>query len=84
MSLIIMYPTINHYAFTVVRQYRGYSQTQLCKSIKGLSQSNLSSFENGKRGVLSIDKIKEIMIFLDWPFEFLYKDIKPIKTSNDL
>ncbi len=84
MSVIMIHPTINRYAFTTVRQYRGYSQSQLCKSIKGLSQSNLSKFEKGERGVLSIDKIREIMTFLDWPFDFLYKDIKPVKTSWDL
>ena len=79
-----MHPTINPYALTVVRNYRGYNQTKLCKNIKGLSQSNLSKFEKGERGVLSIDKLREIMTFLDWPFDFLYKEIKSIKTSWNL
>lgn len=83
MGLIIMHPEINPYAFTTVRQYRGYSQSKLCKSIKGLSQSNLSDFEKGKRGKISIEKLKEIMKFLDWPFDFLYKEIESIKYFCD-
>lgn len=34
-----------------VREYRGFSQTQLCKNIRGLSQSNLSSFERVGVGI---------------------------------
>ena len=74
-----MHPTINPFALTTVRQYRGYTQSKLCKIINGLSQPNLSKFEKGCLGALSISKLQEIMEFFEWPFDFLYKDIKPIK-----
>ncbi len=62
-----------------VREYRGYSQTELCKKIDGLSQSNLSRFEKGFIHVLSNEKIIEIMALLNWPIEFL--DRKPISIN---
>lgn len=57
-----------------VRGYRGYSQTELCKQIKGLSQSNLSKFEKGFNTIKE-DKLRIVMEFLNWPFEFLDKVI---------
>jgi len=54
----------------LVREYRGYSQTELSKEVKGLSQSNLSKFEKGFQ-VIKEEKIKEIMKFLRWPFKFI-------------
>jgi len=77
----MLHPTINPYALQTVMGYRGYNQTKLCKNIKGLYQPNLSKFLKGCLGAVSISQLKEIMEFLDWPFDFLYKDIKPIKTS---
>lgn len=56
--------------FKLVRQYRGYSQTQLAKNIKGLSQSNISQFEKFGNSI-SEDKLIEIMNFFNWPFSFL-------------
>lgn len=53
------------------REYRGYNQSQLCKKVKGLSQSNLSKFEHGFKGRIADEKIEEIMKFLDFPVEFL-------------
>lgn len=66
---------INPNQLKLVREYRGYTQTKLCKNIKGLSQSNLSKFEKGLFACISEDKLREIMLFLDWPFDFLYKEI---------
>lgn len=65
---------MNHRQLTFAREYRGYSQTELAKSIDGLSQSNLSKFEKGF-DVLS-DEIKDKIIeFLDFPKEFFEKKI---------
>lgn len=58
------------------REYRGYSQSKLCGEIKGLSQSNLSKYEKGFEGMLKDNKIAEIMIFLDFPLNWL--SVKPI------
>ena len=66
----------------VVRGYRRISQTKLSKNIQGLSQPNLSKFLKGYHGCISEDKLKEIMKYLDFPFEFLYHDFPPLKTSN--
>lgn len=54
------------------REYRNIKQSTLCKSIKGLSQSNLSKFEKGT-GYLSERILTDIMKNLDWPFEWLDK-----------
>lgn len=54
-----------------VREYRGYTQSKLCKEIKGLSQSNLSKYEKGFEGVLKDDKVSEIMKHLKWPLGWL-------------
>lgn len=55
----------------LAREYRGYSQAQLCKSIEGLSHSRLSKFERGFEGVISDEKIAEIMGLLKWPVTWL-------------
>jgi Zn-dependent peptidase ImmA (M78 family) len=65
---------INHNQLTFVREYRGYSQTDLSSMIEGLSQPNLSKFEKGF-DTLSIDVIERIMKRLDFPMEFLSKNI---------
>lgn len=75
----MIHPTVNPFALQTVMGYRDFSQSKLCKEIKGLSQPNLSKFLKGHVNSLSIEKLKEIMIFLDFPFNFLYKDIKPVK-----
>ena len=82
-SLIILHPTVNPFALQTAMGYRGFSQSKLCKEIKGLSQPNLSRFLKGYINSLSIDKLKEIMLYLEFPFEFIYKDIKPIKIYCD-
>lgn len=64
-----------------VRIYRGYSQSELCKNIKGLSQSNLSKFEKFGSHI-SDEKLEEIMKFLDWPFAFLDKRIGNLDFSH--
>ena len=54
-----------------VREYRGYDQKKLCDKIPGLSQSNLSKYEHGLSGMIQDDKVKEVMKFLNWPYEWL-------------
>ena len=56
------------------REYRGYTQSKLCKEIKGLSQANLSKYENGFEGMLKDDKVAEIMKHLNWTIKWL--DVK--------
>ena len=63
-----------HKQLTFAREYRGYSQTDLASSIEGLSQSNLSKFEKGFN-TLSEDLIHKTMKFLNFPMEFLSKNI---------
>lgn len=75
MKTIHIKPEINPSQLVIARQYRGYSQTELCKHIKGLSQPNLSKFEKGYWGCISEEKLSEIMIFLNFPYEFLYRKI---------
>jgi len=82
--IIKMKGEINTYALKVAREYRGYTQTELCKHIKGLYQPNLSRFEKGAWGVLNEKILKDVMVFLNFPFGFLHSDIKPVKTSWDL
>ena len=57
-----------------VREYRGYTQSKLCEEIKGLSQANLSKYENGFEGMLKDDKVAEIMKYLNWTVSWL--DVK--------
>jgi transcriptional regulator with XRE-family HTH domain len=56
------------------RHYRQYTQTELASKINGLSQSQLSKYERGF-GNLSDEKLKEIIEFLNFPFEFLDRKI---------
>lgn len=65
---------INHNQLTFAREYRGYSQTDLSSMIEGLSQPNLSKFEKGF-DTLSTELIEKIMKRLDFPVEFLNKNI---------
>lgn len=68
-------------ALRVAMNYRGVSKKKLSSNIEGLSISNISNFLNGKIFSISEEKLKEIMIFLDFPFEFIYKEFKPLNTS---
>ena len=65
---------MNNKQLTFAREYRGYSQTELAESIKGLSQSNLSRFEKGF-GVLSDDIQRKIIEYLNFPEEFFNRKI---------
>lgn len=65
---------INHKQLTFAREYRGYSQTDLSSMIEGLSQPNLSKFEKGL-STLSDELLSKIISFLDFPFDFLSKNI---------
>lgn len=64
---------INPVALKIAMGYRGISQIKLCKDIKGLSQPNLSKFLKGYFRCVSEEKLKKIMKYLDFPFEFLFK-----------
>lgn len=55
----------------LARRYRQLSQSKLCEEINGLSQSNLSKFEKGFEGKISDSKLKEVMKYLNWPFDWL-------------
>jgi len=72
---------INPDALKFAMGYRGITQSKLCKNVNGISQPNLSKFLKGYFGCLSEEKLKIIMLYLDFPFDFLYKykDIKLIK-----
>lgn len=65
---------MNPRQLTFVREYRGYSQTELSSNIKGLSQSNLSKFEKGV-GQLSDEVKQRIIDFLGFPKAFYEQSI---------
>lgn len=71
MKVITLDQEFNPKALKLAMGCRGISQTKLCKNINGLSQSNLSKFLNGYIHVISKEKLQEIMIYLEWPFDFL-------------
>jgi Zn-dependent peptidase ImmA (M78 family) len=71
---------INCKQLTFVREYRGYSQTELASKIEGLSQSNLSKFEKGV-GYLSSDVMDRMINFLGFP-EAFYENIISNKAEN--
>ncbi|WP_376778179.1 MULTISPECIES: helix-turn-helix domain-containing protein [Sphingobacterium] len=60
------------------REYRSISQSELCKQVQGLSQSNLSRFEKGL-GYISDDVLIEAMSVLNFPFSWL--DVPSIKIK---
>lgn len=63
------------------RECRGYSQSELCKNAKGLSQPNLSRFEKGQINLS--EKVKrDTMEFLKWPFYFLYEKVSDIEIIS--
>ncbi len=64
------------------RNWRGYSQTELAKKIKGVSQNDISKFENGKPSKIDENKIQEIMSLLNFPLRFLEKRIRIWNCSN--
>ena len=78
------YKLVQPSALKIAMGYRGIRQTELCKNIKGLSQSNLSKFLKGNKNTISDVNLKKIMIFLGFPFDFIYKEFKPIKTSKSI
>lgn len=84
MKVIQLSSNIKPNALKVAMGYRCITQTELCKNINGLSQPNLSRFLNGYYGCLSVEKLKIIMEFLNFPFEFIYQDFKPLKTSKGI
>ena len=57
-----------------VREYKGYSQTELASHIQGLSQSNLSKYEKGI-GQLSDEVKQKIIAFLGFPEKFYEQTI---------
>jgi hypothetical protein len=81
MSVFKLQSEIKPSALKVAMGYRGVSQSKLCKNINGLSQPNLSKFLKGYFGCISEAKLKEIMIYLNFPYEFLYHEFKEQKTS---
>jgi predicted XRE-type DNA-binding protein len=79
--VIVLADTYKHiypFALKTAMDYRGITQSKLCKNVKGLSQSSVSKFLNGYFNSISESKLIEIMDFLQFPFNFLYKDIKKV------
>lgn len=66
------------------REYRGYTQSELCKKIKGLKQSNLSKYEKGFDGMIKDNKIADIMELLNFPINFLNVKMSNLYTSWNL
>lgn len=60
---------MNHKQLALAREYRGLTQTELAKAIPGLSQPNLSKFEQGF-DVLSEEVQNRIISYLRFPAEF--------------
>lgn len=60
---------MNHRQLAFAREFRGFNQSQLAKAIPGLSQSNLSKFEQGLN-VLSEEIQARIISYLNFPAEF--------------
>lgn len=79
MTIVQLETNIYPSSLKFAMDYRGISQTVLCRNVEGVSQPNLSKFLNGYYGCLSNDKLKEIMNYLNFPFEFLYSDVKQVK-----
>lgn len=71
---------MNPRQLTFVREYRGYSQTELSSRINGLSQSNLSKFEMGV-GQLSDIVQQRIIDFLGFPSAF-YEQVISNNVEN--
>lgn len=71
-------------ALKVAMNYRGISKLILCRRIKNLERTDLDNFFKGYYASVSTEILKEIMVFLDFPFEFLYHDFKPLVTSKGL
>lgn len=56
------------------REYRGLTQKALSAAVSGLSQSNLSKYENGIEA-LSGETVERIMSYLNFPAKFLNLNI---------
>lgn len=65
---------INHRQLTFVREYVGFSQSELAQKIPGLSQSNLSKFEKGF-STLSDEILDRVIDFLKFPKDFYFRKI---------
>lgn len=83
MDIIKLKGKYNHQQLTTARRYRGYSQSYVCKHIDGLSQPNLSKFEQGYHGCISDDLLILIMKFLEFPLEWMYQDCKEVKILGN-
>lgn len=64
-----------HKQLAFAREYRGLTQTELTSKVEGLSQSNLSKYENGL-STLSDDLLSRIMDCLGFPMSFLDVSIR--------
>lgn len=63
----------------IARQYRGLTQLGLCRKVPMLKQSDLAIFENGGYARIPEKLLIEIMETLDFPYEFLKKEVKDVK-----
>lgn len=69
------------YSLQIVMNYRGCSKNKLIKNVDGLLFSDLKKFLKGYFAAIPEHKLRDIMEYFDWPYEFLYKDIQPVKSS---
>ena len=63
---------INYKMITIAREMRGYTQSEMSKSIPKLSQGNLSKIEKGIINVTE-EAIEKIACFLQFPISFFYE-----------
>lgn len=84
MSVFILKQYAQPSALRVAMKYRGITQAKLSNNVGGISQASISNFLNGKIFAIPEDKLKEIMLYLDFPYDFLYIEFKPLITSNGI
>jgi len=78
LGVIKLKSEINPFALETAMHYRGVSIGKLCKDMN-ISKFDLLDFFKGYYAVIPEQKLREVMKYLDFPFEFLHSNIKPIK-----
>jgi hypothetical protein len=84
MKIISLQKDIKPSALEVAMGYRQVSKAKLVKQVKSLTKDDLTKFLSGLNKAISENTLQEIMLFLDFPFHFLYHEFKPLRTSYNL
>lgn len=84
MRVVKLESKIKPSALVIAMGYQGISITKLCENVKDLYCEDVSRFLEGYTGTIPQEKLKEIMQYLEWSYEFLYKEIKPLNKSLTL